>query len=86
LLPNLSLTGPKMGEVGDLERSFRVKTNDQLMRIYLRSMFRAVLALHDLTDSGIDQKKDEKKEKVTKEVKQEEDKKANGAEEKKDSK
>lgn len=82
MLPNLSLTGPEMGEAGDLERSFRVKTNDQLMRIYLSSMFRAVLGLHDLIDSGIDQKKDGKKEKETKEVKQEEDKKANGVEEK----
>jgi len=52
-------------------------------------MIRAVLALHDLIDSGIDQKKDEKKDEKeeTKEVNKEEDKKANGVvEEKKDSK
>src|ERR1700734_1239259 len=60
LLPNLSPT-PDTGGVGDLERSFRVKTNDQLMCIYLSSMIRAVLALHDLIDSGIDDKKEDKK-------------------------
>lgn len=62
LLPTLS-PSPENGGVGDLERSFRVKTNDQLMCIYLSSMIRAVLALHDLIDSGIDGGKDEKKEK-----------------------
>lgn len=60
LLPNLSPT-PENGGVGDLGRSFRVKTNDQLMCIYLSSMIRAVLALHDLIDSGIDDKKEDKK-------------------------
>ena len=71
-----------------MKGGFRVKTNDQLMCIYLSSMIRAVLALHDLIDSGIDQKKDEKKDEKeeTKEVKKEADKKVNGAEEKKDSK
>ena len=61
LLPNLSPTPDRGGE-GDLERSFRVKTNDQLMCIYLSSMIRAVLALHDLIDSGIADKKEDKKE------------------------
>jgi 26S proteasome regulatory subunit N8 len=92
LLPNLSPTSEGSG-VGDLERSFRVKTNDQLMCIYLSSMIRAVLALHDLIDSGIvgkpdekieekkNEKKDEKKEEKRKEG---EEKKPNGvAEEKK---
>jgi 26S proteasome regulatory subunit N8 len=90
LLPNLSPT-PENGGVGDLSRSFRVKTNDQLMCIYLSSMIRAVLALHDLIDSGLDGKKDDKKEdkkddkKDEKKVKKEaDDKKTNGvAEEKK---
>jgi 26S proteasome regulatory subunit N8 len=93
LLPNLSPT-PETGGVGDLERSFRVKTNDQLMCIYLSSMIRAVLALHDLIDSGIDrkekreEKKEEKKEEKEKEKeKKEGDKNINGvAEERKDSK
>lgn len=98
LLPNLSPTEMATstgGGVGDLERSFRVKTNDQLMCIYLSSMIRAVLALHDLIDSGIDgkekkednSKKEDSKTKEEKEKKGEEDKKVNGvAEEKKDSK
>jgi 26S proteasome regulatory subunit N8 len=60
LLPNLSPM-PESGGVGDLEGSFRVKTNDQLMCIYLSSMIRAVLALHDLIDSGVAGKPDEKK-------------------------
>lgn len=77
LLPNLSPT-PENGGVGDLGRSFRVKTNDQLMCIYLSSMIRAVLALHDLIDSGIDDKKDEKKEKEGKEKEKKEDVKVNG--------
>ena len=61
LLPNLSPTY-EGGGVGDLERSFRVKTNDQLMCIYLSSMIRAVLALHDLIDSGVAKKLDDKQE------------------------
>ena len=90
LLPNLS-PSPETGGVGDLEKSFRVKTNDQLMCIYLSSMVRAVLALHDLIDSGVDGKKDEKndekKDEKEKKVedKKAEDKKTNGiAEEKKE--
>jgi 26S proteasome regulatory subunit N8 len=79
LLPNLSPT-PEHGGVGDLGRSFRVKTNDQLMCIYLSSMIRAVIALHDLIDSGVDQKKDDKKEKSDK---KDEDKKVNGVTEEK---
>ena len=92
LLPNLSPppAGGSSGGVGDLERSFRVKTNDQLMCIYLSSMIRAVLALHDLIDSGSDgsavkedkkeEKKEEKKEgsKDDKENKDGDDKKVNG--------
>jgi 26S proteasome regulatory subunit N8 len=85
LLPNLSPT-PEAGGVGDLERSFRVKTNDQLMCIYLSSMIRAVLALHDLIDSGVDKKKEEKKEEKKDEKtddKKDEEKKANGTVEEK---
>jgi len=81
LLPNLSPT-PEIGGVGDLSRSFRVKTNDQLMCIYLSSMIRAVLALHDLIDSGIDgtqQKKEERKD--AKDTKKEDEKKVNGVSE-----
>jgi 26S proteasome regulatory subunit N8 len=85
LLPNLSPL-PESGGVGDLGRSFRVKTNDQLMCIYLSSMIRAVLALHDLIDSGIDgtlQRKEDKKEE--KEPKKDDEKKVNGVTEEKQS-
>jgi 26S proteasome regulatory subunit N8 len=81
LLPNLSTAPPGAPSGGDLERSFRVKTNDQLMCIYLSSMIRAVLALHDLIDSGIDgsalkeDKKDEKKDEKKDDKKDEKDKK-----------
>ena len=84
LLPNLSPT-PEAGGVGDLERSFRVKTNDQLMCIYLSSMIRAVLALHDLIDSGMDKKKDKKEEKKEEKTddKKDDEKKVNGSTEEK---
>jgi 26S proteasome regulatory subunit N8 len=77
LLPNLSPT-PENGGVGDLGRSFRVKTNDQLMCIYLSSMIRAVLALHDLIDSGIDDKKEDKKKEGKEGKEKKEDVKVNG--------
>ena len=77
LLPNLS-PAPDSGGVGDLERSFRVKTNDQLMCIYLSSLIRAVLALHDLIDSGIAGRKDDKKEEKKEDKKEGEEKKVNG--------
>jgi len=87
LLPNLSPTpvGGTSGGVGDLERSFRVKTNDQLMCIYLSSMIRAVLALHDLIDSGIDEsavKEEKKEEKKEKKDESKDDKKKDGEDKK----
>jgi 26S proteasome regulatory subunit N8 len=73
LLPNLSPTTENGGQ-GDLGRSFRVKTNDQLMCIYLSSLIRAVIALHDLIDSGIDgtDRRDKKEDKVNGEEKSDE--------------
>ena len=87
LLPNLS-PSPESGGVGDLARSFRVKTNDQLMCIYLSSLIRAVLALHDLIDSGIDEtqpKKEEKKDEKEPGKKETDEKKVNGVTEEKKS-
>jgi Maintenance of mitochondrial structure and function len=43
LLPNLN--------VDKLSRSFAVKSNDMMLVIYLSSMVRSVLALHDLIDN-----------------------------------
>lgn len=89
LLPNLS-PSPESGGVGDLARSFRVKTNDQLMCIYLSSLIRAVLALHDLIDSGIDETQPKKEENLKKDEKEPakketDEKKVNGVTEEKKS-
>ncbi|GAA5879464.1 hypothetical protein JCM16303_003211 [Sporobolomyces ruberrimus] len=50
LLPNLegALTGGNTVEEGDGKRPFTVATNDQLLVMYLSSLIRAVIALHDL--------------------------------------
>jgi 26S proteasome regulatory subunit N8 len=51
LLPNL--------ENQDMVNSFSTKTNDQLLLIYLSSMIRSVIALHNLIDNKIDNLKSE---------------------------
>lgn len=51
LLPNL--------ENRDMINSFSTKTNDQLLLIYLSSMIRSVIALHNLIDNKIDNLKSE---------------------------
>lgn len=38
----------KEGEQGEGEKSFRVQTNDQMVVVYLSSLIRAVIALHNL--------------------------------------
>jgi 26S proteasome regulatory subunit N8 len=69
LLPNLSTpkaaplggatngVGPLAGagaiDNGELARAMSVKTNDQLMAIYLSSLIRAITAFHDLIDNKI---------------------------------
>ncbi|KAI9803521.1 MAG: proteasome regulatory particle subunit [Sarcosagium campestre] len=98
LLPNLSVpqvaaassqSSPEDPNVPDvdnseLSRAMSVKTNDQLMTIYLSSLIRAITAFHDLIDNKIqnrqqqeelDAKKDESKD--GKDVK--DGKKTNGA-------
>jgi len=58
LLPNLNTE--------DLVRSFIVKTNDMQMAVYLSSLIRSVIALHDLVNNRITEaaeaKEEEKKE------------------------
>jgi 26S proteasome regulatory subunit N8 len=51
LLPNL--------ENKSMVSSFSTKTNDQLLLIYLSSLIRAVIALHNLIDNKIDNLKGE---------------------------
>ncbi|KAL7747879.1 proteasome regulatory particle subunit [Sorochytrium milnesiophthora] len=46
LLPNLNLQ--------EMSRAFAVKTNDQLMVVYLSSLIRAVIALHNLINNKIE--------------------------------
>ena len=79
LLPNLTTPRvvPGHGANGDtapsenseLARAMSIKTNDQLMAIYLSSLIRAITAFHDLIENKIqnrqqqeekDAKKDEK--------------------------
>lgn len=75
LLPNLS-TPKSAGEKGDqtgnseLARAMSVKTNDQLMAIYLSSLIRAITAFHDLIENKIQNRQ------------QQEEKDANGGEKK----
>jgi 26S proteasome regulatory subunit N8 len=69
LLPNLST--PKAAPVGgatsgagaagaidngELARAMSIKTNDQLMAIYLSSLIRAITAFHDLIENKIQNK------------------------------
>jgi 26S proteasome regulatory subunit N8 len=68
---------------GELARAMSIKTNDQLMAIYLSSLIRAITAFHDLIDNKIqnkqaaedkEAKKDEGKEGDDKEKKEGSDK------------
>ena len=60
LLPNLGTTPAKPGPAAtgvdnnsELARAMSIKTNDQLMAIYLSSLIRAITAFHDLIDNKI---------------------------------
>ncbi|KAG5953979.1 proteasome regulatory particle subunit [Claviceps sorghi] len=54
LLPNLSTPeGNAKAGSGDLAYAMGVKTNDQLMTIYLSSLIRAITAFHDLIENKI---------------------------------
>lgn len=90
LLPNLSTpkTTPQnhgaeraQTENSELARAMSVKTNDQLMTIYLSSLIRAITAFHDLIENKIQNRQHQEE----KSAKKEDDKdekdagKANGA-------
>ncbi len=83
LLPNLTApptsrsNGKNQIENSDLARSMSVKTNDQLMTIYLSSLVRAITAFHDL----IDNKNQNRQQQEEKEAKKDEAEK-NGEKEK----
>ena len=79
LLPNLSTPALKPDEkhaasdpnnTSELARAMSVKTNDQLMTIYLSSLVRAITAFHDLIENKIQnrqqqEEKDAKKDELT---------------------
>lgn len=58
LLPNLSTpkTDGATGGESELSRAMSVKTNDQLMSIYMSSLIRAITAFHDLIENKIQNK------------------------------
>lgn len=67
LLPNLATPKPVLAATengaavpavgdSDLARAMSVKTNDQLMTIYLSSLIRAITAFHDLIENKIQNK------------------------------
>ena len=86
LLPNVSspkgANGDKTAAIenSELARAMSVKTNDQLMAIYLSSLIRAITAFHDLIDNKIQNKQaqEEKEGKKDEEKREEDGKKVNG--------
>ncbi|RUS30291.1 maintenance of mitochondrial structure and function-domain-containing protein [Jimgerdemannia flammicorona] len=71
LLPNLG--------VQEMTRSFSVKTNDQLLVVYLSSLIRAVIALHNLINNKIENMRSEGAAEGKEEKKDEKEKKEDGA-------
>ncbi|KAH6656476.1 putative 26S proteasome regulatory particle subunit Rpn8 [Truncatella angustata] len=87
LLPNLSTPKPtsdgKLENASELSYAMSVKTNDQLLAIYLSSLIRAITAFHDLIENKIQNRQQQEEKEAKKEetaAKDEKDKKdgANG--------
>lgn len=97
-LPTLNqMTNASIGLQGgssentELSRAMSIKTNDQLMAIYLSSFIRAITAFHDLIDNKIQNKRQQEdedarkdEEKKEREIKKEEKLMLNGTSEKTD--
>ncbi|TLD28725.1 hypothetical protein PspLS_03191 [Pyricularia sp. CBS 133598] len=67
LLPNLSTpSGGKGSGDGGLEHAMAVKTNDQLMSIYLSSLIRAITAFHDLIENKIQNRQQQEEKEAAK--------------------
>ncbi|KAK3684245.1 26S proteasome regulatory subunit rpn-8 [Podospora appendiculata] len=70
LLPNLST--PKNGASdgtkadGELSHAMSIKTNDQLMAIYLSSLIRAITAFHDLIENKIQNRQQQEEKEAAK--------------------
>lgn len=56
-----------MAENTELARAMSIKTNDQLMSIYLSSLIRAITAFHDLIDNKVQNKRTQEDEDAKKE-------------------
>ena len=71
---------PGQTDSTELARAMSVKTNDQLMAIYLSSLIRAITAFHDLIENKIQnrQQQEEKEEMKKEEGKDRDSKKTNG--------
>lgn len=91
LLPNLSTPKPGIGggdvksdNTSELSHALSVKTNDQLLAIYLSSLIRAITAFHDLIENKIQNRQQQEEKEAKKEEaaagggKDEKDKKENG--------
>lgn len=71
LLPNLSTPKPtsdgKPGSASELSHAMSVKTNDQLLAIYLSSLIRAITAFHDLIENKIQNRQQQEEKELKKE-------------------
>ena len=67
LLPNLSTPANEDNNSSDLARAMSVKTNDQLMAIYLSSLIRAITAFHDLIENKIQNRQQQEEAEAKKE-------------------
>lgn len=76
LLPNLAAPAEgaikgagAQGGVSELSHAMGIKTNDQMMAIYLSSLIRAITAFHDLIENKVQNKQhDEEKEREKEEA------------------
>ena len=83
LIPGVNGSDKSQIENSELARAMSVKTNDQLMTIYLSSLVRAITAFHDLIENKIQnrqqqEEKEAKKEDGEKKEGEKDEKKANG--------
>jgi 26S proteasome regulatory subunit N8 len=71
LLPNLSTPKPgnegKASSTGELSYAMSVKTNDQLLAIYISSLIRAIAAFHDLIENKIQNRQQQEEKEAKKE-------------------
>ena len=61
-------------ENNELARAMSIKTNDQLMSIYISSLIRAIIAFHDLIDNKIKNRQDQAEEQEKEKGKDEKEK------------